>query len=57
MTPRKCKEHEYRPGEMADGYRYSKALKDSETCPKCLIKAVIARFAIRFRHVFFKDLL
>jgi len=50
MTPAKCAEHEYRPGENADGPRYTKALRDQYTCPKCIALAVLARMAYRFNR-------
>lgn len=47
MTPNKCKEHEYRPGEFADGPRYTQALKDSRSCWRCKILAVFAHIQYR----------
>lgn len=43
MTPPKCFRHEYRPGELADGPRYTQALIDSQTCWHCRILAWRAR--------------
>jgi hypothetical protein len=37
--------HEYRPGEAADGPRYSRALVESQTCWRCRVLAVFARLA------------
>ncbi len=47
MTPPKCAKHEYRPGEFADGPRYTQALRDSLTCWRCRALAVLA--AIQWR--------
>jgi hypothetical protein len=35
MTPAKCTRHELRPGELADGPRYTAALREVLTCPDC----------------------
>jgi hypothetical protein len=45
MTPRKCKEHEYRPGEFADGPRYTRALIESRSCWRCWLWSVWGRIA------------
>lgn len=45
MTPRKCAVHEYRPGEAADGPRYTRALAESRTCWRCRALALWARVA------------
>jgi hypothetical protein len=48
MTPAKCREHEYRPGEFADGPRYTKALIDSRTCIRCQFLALRAHIVYFF---------
>jgi hypothetical protein len=35
MTPVKCNRHELRRGELADGPRYTAALRETLTCPDC----------------------
>lgn len=42
MTPIKCSKHELRPGELADGPRYSRALVESLTCVDCQMLGAIA---------------
>jgi hypothetical protein len=49
MTPAKCARHEYRPGEFADGPRYTRALLESRTCWRCHVKAFFARIVYRFQ--------
>ena len=49
MTPAKCVRHEYRPGEFADGHRYTQALKESLSCWRCLAMAAWARIVFFFR--------
>jgi len=47
MTPRKCARHELHPGELADGPRYIRSLKESRTCPRCRAWALFAALCVR----------
>lgn len=49
MTPKKCASHELRPGEPADGERYTRALVESQTCWRCQALAVAALVAWKAR--------
>lgn len=49
MTPMKCAEHELRPGEFADGPRYTRALEESKHCWRCRLLAVWAWINWRLR--------
>ena len=50
MTPRKCDEHELRPGEYADSPRYERALIESRSCWKCKARAIVAQAAYRWKR-------
>lgn len=52
MTPRKCSKHELRPGELADGPRYTRALIESRTCLSCQWLALRAWLSLRMGRRF-----
>jgi hypothetical protein len=35
MTARKCRKYRLRPGEFADGERYTRAMREALTCWRC----------------------
>lgn len=50
MTSKKCAEHELRKGEYADSARYTKAMRDAQTCWRCRAWAVLAVIQYKYHQ-------